>query len=47
VARVGLPDLNGVSVIDVIAADDDGPALAARAATGRFALVVQPTLDNS
>jgi hypothetical protein len=40
VARVGAPDLNGVSVIDVVAAADDGPALAARAATGRFALVL-------
>jgi len=47
VARVGSPDLNGVSVIDVIAADNDGPALAARAATGRFALVVQPTGGES
>lgn len=40
VARVGAPDLSGVSVIDVVAAADDGPALAARAATGRFALVL-------
>ena len=47
VARVGIPDLNGVVVVDVVATDDDGPALAARAATGRFALVVQPRGDDS
>jgi hypothetical protein len=41
VARVGAPDLNGVSVVDVVAPEADGPAVAARAATGRFALVVQ------
>ena len=41
VARVGAPDLNGVVVIDVIAREGDGPGVAARAATGRFALVVQ------
>lgn len=47
VARLGPPDLNGVSVIDVVAAEGDGPALAARAATGRFALVVLPPRGNS
>jgi hypothetical protein len=47
VARVGAPDLNGVIVVDVVAPDGDGPALAARAATGRFALVVQPPRGNS
>ena len=41
VVRLGAPDLNGVSVIDVVVAKTDGPALAARAATGRFALVLQ------
>lgn len=41
VARVGPRDLNGVSVVDVVATATDGPALAARAATGRFALVLQ------
>lgn len=41
VVRLGAPDLNGVSVIDVVVAEADGPALAARAATGRFALVLQ------
>jgi len=41
VARFGAPDLNGVSVVDVVAREADGPAVAARAATGRFALVVQ------
>ena len=34
-------------VVDVVATYDDGPALAARAATGRFALVVQPRGDDS
>ena len=47
VARVGAPDLNGAVVIDVVAAAGDGPALAARAATGRFALVVQPRGEHS
>ncbi|WP_448060648.1 SAF domain-containing protein [Cellulomonas hominis] len=42
VARVGPPDLNGVVVVDVVATTGDGPDLAARAATGRFSLVVQP-----
>jgi hypothetical protein len=41
VVRLGSPDLNGLSVIDVVVAEADGPALAARAATGRFALVLQ------
>jgi hypothetical protein len=41
VVRLGSPDLNGLSVIDVVVAAADGPALAARAATGRFALVLQ------
>lgn len=41
VVRLGAPDLNGASVIDVVVAETDGPALAARAATGRFALVLQ------
>jgi hypothetical protein len=35
-------DVNGVTVVDVIVATADGPALAARAATGRIAVVVQP-----
>lgn len=41
VVRVGPPDLNGVSAVDVTVAVGDGPALAARAATGRIAVVVQ------
>lgn len=45
VVRVGAPDLNGVVVVDVLAASDDGPALAARAATGRFALVILPASE--
>ncbi|QTE30039.1 SAF domain-containing protein [Pengzhenrongella sicca] len=42
VMRIGSADLNGVSVVDVVAPTRDGPTLAARAATGRFALVVLP-----
>ena len=42
VVRVGRADLNDVTVIDVTAATGDGPALAVRSATGRFALVVEP-----
>jgi len=42
VARVGEPDINGLVVADLVANAADGPALAARAATGRFALVVLP-----
>jgi hypothetical protein len=42
VVRVGPVDLNGVSVVDVTVSAGDGPALAARAATGRIAIVVQP-----
>jgi hypothetical protein len=41
VVRVGGPDLNGVTAVDVSVAVGDGPALAARAATGRIAVVVQ------
>lgn len=40
VARLGAADLNGVSVIDVVVAEADGPDVAARAATGRFSLVL-------
>lgn len=42
VVRVGPPDVNGMVVADVVSSADDGPALATRAATGRFAIVVQP-----
>ena len=42
VVRRGEPDLNGVTVVDVTVPAQDGPALAARAATGRIAVVVQP-----
>lgn len=42
VVRVGAADLNGVSVADVTVATGDGPALAARSATGRIAVVVEP-----
>ena len=42
VVRVGAADLNGVSVVDVTVATGDGPALAARSATGRIAVVVEP-----
>lgn len=40
VAGWGPPDLNGVSVIDVVVDAAQGPDLAVRAATGRFALVL-------
>ena len=42
VVRLGPPDLNGVTVLDVTVANADGPALAARTGTGRIALVLQP-----
>ena len=42
VVRLGQPDLNGVTVIDVTVTRADGPALAARSATGRIAVVLQP-----
>ena len=42
VVRLGPPDLNGMTVVDVTVASADGPALAARSATGRIALVLQP-----
>ena len=42
VVRVGPPDVNGVSVVDVTTAPGAGPALAAASAAGQVALVVQP-----
>jgi hypothetical protein len=42
VVRVGSSDVNGVTPVDVHAATGDGPSLAARAATGRIAVIVQP-----
>lgn len=42
VVRLGPPDVNGVTVVDVTVGSGDGPALAARSATGRIALVLQP-----
>ncbi|WP_081844740.1 SAF domain-containing protein [Cellulomonas sp. URHE0023] len=42
VVRVSAPDINGMVVADVVATTEDGPVLATRAATGRFALVVLP-----
>lgn len=42
VVRLGPPDVNGVSVLDVTTSEGDGPAMAARSATGRFALVLLP-----
>ena len=42
VVRLGPPDVNGITVVDVIVAAKDGPSLAARSATGRIALVLQP-----
>ena len=46
VARVGQPDVNGTVVVDVVAAAADGPVLATRAATGRFAIVVLPAVSS-
>ena len=42
VVRVGPPDVNGVSVVDVTVAAGDGPALAVAAVGGQVALVLQP-----
>lgn len=42
VVRVGQPDVNGTVVADVVTTATDGPAVATRAATGRFAIVVVP-----
>lgn len=44
VLRVGKPDVNGTVVVDLVAATTDGPGLATRAATGRFAIVVLPAV---
>jgi hypothetical protein len=44
VVRVGAPDVNGTVVVDVVASAEDGAALATRAATGRFAIVVEPAV---
>ncbi len=46
VARVGVPDINGLIVADLVADAADGPALATRAATGRFAIVVLPAEES-
>ena len=40
VVRIGEADMNGLSVLDVAADENDGPGLATRAASGRFALVL-------
>jgi hypothetical protein len=40
--RVAEPDVNGVIVLDVTVDQGDGPALAALAATGRVAVVIEP-----
>jgi hypothetical protein len=42
VVRIGDTDANGVTVVDVTVTTNAGPALAARSATGRIALVLQP-----
>jgi hypothetical protein len=42
VVNVGPPDANDVTVVDVAVPGTDGPALAARAATGKVAIVLQP-----
>lgn len=46
VVRMGAPDVNGVVVVDVVTASGDGPSVATRAATGRFAIVVQPAQEQ-
>jgi hypothetical protein len=43
VVRVGAPDVNGTTVVDVTTTPGDGPWLAVAAANGRVALVVQPS----
>lgn len=42
VVRIGPADVNGMVVVDVTVAAPDGPGLAAAAAQGQVALVVQP-----
>lgn len=42
VVRVGQPDVNGVSVVDVTTSAASGPPLAIAGANGRVALVVEP-----
>ena len=42
VVRIGETDANGITIVDVTVATNAGPALAARSATGRIALVLQP-----
>lgn len=43
VVRVGAADINGITVVDVTTASPAGPRLAASAANGRVALVVEPS----
>lgn len=42
VVRLGPADVNGLAVLDVVTPAGNGPAVAVRAATGRFALVLLP-----
>lgn len=42
VVRVGAPDVNGTTVVDVTTGATDGPPLAVAAAHGQVAIVVQP-----
>jgi hypothetical protein len=42
VVRVAATDPSGVTAVDVTVATAEGPRLAARAATGRIAVVIQP-----
>ncbi|MBX9243811.1 hypothetical protein ICW40_03195 [Actinotalea ferrariae] len=46
VVRIGEPDMNGLRVLDVAADQGDGPDLATRAASGRFALVLLDAGDQ-
>ncbi len=42
VVRLGPPDATGVSVLDVVTEEGNGPVVAVRSASGRFALVLLP-----
>jgi hypothetical protein len=44
VVRIGPMDVNGITVVDVTTAAPQGPALAAAAAGGRVAVVVEPSV---
>ncbi len=43
VLRLGEPDLDGTTVVDAVTSQQDGPVLAAWSATGRIALLLEPS----